>query len=71
MFSQASVSPQWGSYMASGGCAWQRGMCVAGAGGGGRCVAGETATAADGTLPTGMLSCINHLYLTRLVPIKL
>ena len=34
------------------GCAWQGGMH----GGGGACMAGETATAADGTHPTGMLS---------------
>ena len=38
-----------------------RGACVAGGlgmcGGRGACVAGETATAADGTHPTGMLSC--------------
>ena len=42
-----------------GGCAWQRGwhawqgVCVVG----GSCVAGETATEADGTHPTGMHSC--------------
>ena len=44
---------------------WQGGMCGRGvcmAGGGmcgweGACVAGETATAADGTHPTGMFSC--------------
>ena len=55
------------------GVAWQEGACVAGAhawqggmcgrgcawwGGGGSCVAGETATAVDGTHPTGMLSCL-------------
>ena len=48
-----------------GGCTWQGGMCGRGvcmAGGGmfgweGACVAGETATAADGTHPTGMFSC--------------
>ena len=32
-----------------------RGMCVAGLG---ACVIGNTATAADGTHPTGMLSCV-------------
>ena len=31
--------------------------------GGGACVAGGTATAADGTHPTGMHSCVNTLYL--------
>ena len=35
-----------------GGHAWQ-GVC----GGRGACVAGDTATAADGTHPTGMQSC--------------
>ena len=34
----------------AGGCAWRGGEGAA-------CVAGETATAADGTHPTGMLSC--------------
>ena len=29
-------------------------------GGGGACMAGETATAADGTHPTGMHSCFGH-----------
>ena len=59
-----------------GGCAWQDGMCGRGAciagrhawqevcmEGRGACVAGETATAVDGTHPTGMHSCnqdINH-----------
>ena len=33
--------------------------CMAGVG---ACVAGETATAADGTHPTGMHSCINGLF---------
>ena len=56
---------------------WGGGMCGVGAGGmhgrqcasqggvrgGGACVAGETATAADGTHPTGMLSCFNALFL--------
>ena len=40
------------------------GVCMAGVvhGRGGACVAGETATAADGMDPTGMLSCLhcNH-----------
>ena len=38
--------------MHGGGCAWL-GACVAGA-----CMAGETATAADGMHPTGMHSCL-------------
>ena len=42
--------------------AWQGGACEAGAymggmAGGHACVAGETATAADDTHPTGMNSC--------------
>ena len=41
-----------------GGHVWQEGMCMA----------GETATAADGTHPTGMHSCYNHVFaLTELV----
>ena len=36
------------------GRAWLRGVL---GGGGAACVAGETATAADGTHPTGMHSC--------------
>ena len=46
------------------GCAWQGGMH----GGGGACMAGETATAADGTHPTGMLSFSydDSLFWTRL-----
>ena len=53
--------------MDGGGCVWQGtcmvGVCVAGGvhGGGsvwhGVCMVGETATAADGTHPTGMHSC--------------
>ena len=41
--------------------AWQ-GACVAGGvhGREAACVAGETATAADGILPTGMLSCYSY-----------
>ena len=38
----------------AGGHAWQ-GTCMAG----GACVVGKTATAVDGTHPTGMLSCFN------------
>ena len=39
-------------------CQWGGGACMAGGvRGGGACVAGETATAADGTHPTGMHSC--------------
>ena len=38
-------------------CVWQVGMHV----GGGVCMAGETATAAGGTHPTGMHSCINTM----------
>ena len=30
--------------------------------GGGACVAGETATAADGTHPTGMHSCYSQMF---------
>ena len=46
-----------------GGCAWQVGVCVAGGmrGGGGACVAGEMATAADGTHPTEMHSCFSFV----------
>ena len=44
------------------GCVWQGGMYGRGGrhawrGGGGACVAGEMATAADGMHPTGMFSC--------------
>ena len=40
------------------GCAWQ-GACMAGGmHGRGVCVAGEMATAVDGTHPTGMHSCL-------------
>ena len=35
-----------------------RGACVVGVHGRGACVAGEMATAAGGTHPTGMYSCI-------------
>ena len=39
------------------GHAWQGGMCGRRA-----CMAGETATAAAGTHPTGMHSCYLHTY---------
>ena len=66
MFSQASVCQQgvhmargrvWhGACMAKGGaCMVKGGMCGRGAG-----VAGETATAVDGTHPTGMHSCVTN-----------
>ena len=45
----------WGVYVDGGACV-AGGVC--GGGGGGPCVAGETATAEDGTHPTGMHSCI-------------
>ena len=74
MFSQASVilSTGGGACMAGGACV-QGGACMAG--GRGACVAGvcawqgvymarETATAADGTHPTGMHFCLfeGHCY---------
>ena len=43
------------------GCVWQEGHAWQGGGcawQGGACVAGEMATAADGTHPTGMHSCL-------------
>ena len=45
----------WGVYMAGG----MHGVCVCvwGVMGGGACMAGEMATAADSTHPTGMHSC--------------
>ena len=51
-----------------GGHAWQRGMhgkrgAWQGGEGGGRGVTGEAATAADGTHPTGMHSCIKYIAL--------
>ena len=65
-----------GAYVVGGmhgrGCAWQggmrgRGMCGRGdVCGRGACVAGETATAADGTHPTGMHSC-SQLFLRSLI----
>ena len=45
------------------GCAWQGGVC----GGGGACMAGETATAADSTHPTGMHSCHKFIHNTELI----
>ena len=55
-----------------GACVAKGGMCgegsmrgegaMCGEGGGGACVAEETATAADGTHPTGMHSCGQSLY---------
>ena len=50
-----------GAYMVQG-CSWQ-GVCMAGGmcGGGGACTAQQTATAADGTHPTGMHSCHSHI----------
>ena len=67
MFSRASVCPQGGVH-GEGGHAWQRegmhgkgrrGTCVAKGCvyGRGACMTGETATAEDGTNPTGMHSC--------------
>ena len=46
-----------------GGHEWQ-GVCMVGGGmrDRGACVAGETATTADGTHPTGMLSCVENLH---------
>ena len=55
----------WQGGMHGGGCAWQ-GACMAGGVHGrghawwGVCMAGETATAADGTHPTGMHSCFKR-----------
>ena len=52
-----------GACVVKGGHAWQSGACVAKGGvhggRGGGCVAGETATAADGRHPTGMHSCFD------------
>ena len=48
----------WQGGMHGGECVWQGGgTCMAGA-----CVAGETATAADGTHPTGMHSCLCYIF---------
>ena len=49
----------WQGGMHAGGCLWQ-GVCVAG----GACMAGETATAAGGTHPTGMHSCYIKIFVT-------
>ena len=38
---------------------------VHGRGGGGACVAGETATAADGTHPAGMHSCLKGILVHK------
>ena len=43
----------WGGMCGGGHALWGVGVCVAGE----ACMAGETATAADGTHPTGMHSC--------------
>ena len=54
-----------GDFMAVGGHAWQEGHAWQGGrmhGKGVVCVAGETATAVDGTPPTGGHSCL-HVYL--------
>ena len=47
----------WQGMCMTGGPAWQ-GVCIVG----GTCMAGETATAADGTHPTGMYSCLLHFF---------
>ena len=48
-----------GACMAKGTCALKGGMCAKGGMCGmGACMAGETATAADGTHPAGMHSCL-------------
>ena len=68
MFSQASVILSTGGHAWQGVCVvgvmhgrgrvWQGGMYGrGGVHGRGACMAGETATAADGTHPTGMHSC--------------
>ena len=46
------------------------GGCVAGGGmhGRGPCMAGETATAADGTQPTEMRSCFQSLSIDSAIP---
>ena len=61
MFSQASVILSGGCLRCEGqGMHWGGG-CVRG-GGRGACVVGETATAADGTYPTGMNSCFQFNF---------
>ena len=47
----------WQGGKCGGGCAWQGGMHGGGNAWQGACVAGEMATAVDGTHPTGMHSC--------------
>ena len=47
----------WQGSMRGGGVHDRRACVAGGVHGGGTCVAGETATAADGTHPTGMHSC--------------
>ena len=60
--------------MAKGGCVVKglcevKGACMAGGWGSGASVAGETATAADGTHRTGMHSCWNSVFfLARHIP---
>ena len=82
MFSQACVCPRGGGVSAPGGClvwggVWSRG-CLLLRGSGGELVSqhamrqtppppGETATAADGTHPTGMHSCLVICCRTKLV----
>ena len=45
-----------------GGCVWQGRACKVG--GGGACIAGETATAADGMYPTGIHSYCRGCHTT-------
>ena len=58
--------------VAGGEHAWQGGMCGRGRAwqGGhawqGACMAGETATAADGTHPPGMHSCLKYIFGTKI-----
>ena len=59
MFSQVSVCPPGGTYVARG-HAWQGASIAGGHPWQGVCVAGEMATAAGGTHPTGMHSCFFH-----------
>ena len=64
MFSQASVILSTGGegfMRGEGGCACQAGCMPGAMHGRGACMAGETATAADGTHPTGMHSCCVNL----------
>ena len=59
MFSQAYVCPLGGM-----GACMAGGVC-----GGGACMTGETATAADGTHPTGMHSCFRIVSKITLDPV--